>query len=60
MPKYRVTMTKNGSTDVVVVYVEKINAKVAYDDAVIGATFIFGPSDLGKSHIVSIVEEPVV
>jgi len=56
MTKYRVTMTRDGATDSVIVYVDKSNAKVAYDDAMAGAVLIFGSPSLGKFHVINIVE----
>ncbi len=59
MPKYRITMIKNGASTVVI-YVEKANAKVAYDDAIAGAAYIFGPPDPNKPHVVNVIEESTV
>jgi hypothetical protein len=60
MPKYRVTMRKqiDGASNVVTVFVDKSNAKAAYDDAIAGAIIIFGPLDPSKPYIISVVEEP--
>jgi hypothetical protein len=59
MPIYKVTMIKN-STSLVVVYTDKPNAKVAYDDAIIGAAAIFGPPSPTEPHVIHIVEEPAI
>jgi hypothetical protein len=58
MPRYRITMINNG-IGTIVVFVDKPNPKVAYDDAVAGAAQIFGVPEPDKLYSVIVVEEPV-
>ena len=52
MAKYKITMTKNGASDTVVVYREKEDVKAMYDEATAGATYIFGSSGPDRPHVV--------
>ena len=59
MPKYRITLMESGGS-MVVLYEEKDNIKVAFDDAITGAEYVFGPADPSKPHTVNVVEEPII
>lgn len=62
MPKYKIIMRKpnDGASDVVIVYIDKANAKAAYVDAVASAITIFGQEEPDKVHTICVEELPAV
>jgi hypothetical protein len=62
MPKYKITM-ENRSTNAsgaVTIFEEKADVKVAYDAAIEGATYIFGPLAQDSLRCITIIEQPEV